>query len=458
MGSRKPGTIGLHMRQPDDDIDDSMVGTLRDLRTSGLEALDEIAGAAKMDFVQGGGNVLQLLADIYRSSNWSSGPSSDAGNATDLVSEKLPPGRERDAGRPTPSTGGGLKKPGSGGSGFNVPPTAPHSPTPPIEPQVVVLPPALRSRLFEAGVTLRLKDAKLLPDFRTLTLFGEAKATLEIPTEYPATFDAPTEIGLKITSTSISASTLGVIGSATAYKVFHADFKLQLHYDDRQLIEALVRFAKKRNLSQAEVEQLLRSMRVDGTSWLKAGPVPIAFVKLSASSLLPMRRPLLGATDELLPVQISALPGRELFIVGTQVVPKGVFFDTFVPAFGLHYSKYGREQGVSGTGAVLAKPDLDHLPDVQYFVYLDLHYAKRVSKAVDLDVGMTYTLTSSGGSGEPDALAQHWGPGDTALLQLQYLHARSKSWQPSSRDNQPEGADRSGHSVMFTIKGTFDWL
>jgi hypothetical protein len=432
------------MRPPDGD-DDAVAGVLRNLQFGNLKTIIDAADA--MDFVRGGEDILHKLADIYDSSNWSTGPDSDGGNATDLVSDKLPPGRDRDARRPTTSTGGGLKKPGSGGSGFNDPPAAPRSPTPPLEPQLVGLSPALRSRLFQEGVTLRLKDMKLLPDFRTLTLFGEAEATLEVPTEYPATFDSPTDIRLKITSTSISTSQLGVVGGATAYKVFHADFNLQLHYDDRELIEALVRFGKKRKLTRAELEQLLRHMRFDATSTVKAGVIPISFIKMSASSLLPMRRPVLGATEDLLPVQVAALPDRELFVGGVQVVPKGVFFDTFVPALGLHYSKYGRQQGVSGTVAGLAKPDLDHLPDVQYFVYLDLHYAKRVSKAVDLNFGMTYTFSPSSAGGEPDP-----------PLQLQYLHAQSKSWEPPSRDNQPDGADRSGHSFMFTIKGTFDWL
>src|SRR5206468_3997193 len=113
-------------------------------------------------------------------------------------------------------------------------------------------------------------------------------------------------------------------GSATAYRVFHADFNLQLHYDDRELVEALVRFGKKRKLTRAELEQLLSRMSFDATSTVKAGVIPISLIKMSASSLLPMRRPVLGATDDLLPVQVAALPDRELFVGGVQVVPKGV--------------------------------------------------------------------------------------------------------------------------------------
>jgi hypothetical protein len=89
---------------------------------------------------------------------------------------------------------------------------------------------------------------------------------------------------------------------------------------------------------------------------------------------------------------------------------------------------------------------LDHLGQVQAFGYVDLHYAKRVSNAVDLDVGITYTYSPTSATGESEE------------LQVQFLHARSKSWLSPSRDNASPGADRSGHSFMFAIKGTFDRL
>ena len=95
---------------------------------------------------------------------------------------------------------------------------------------------------------------------------------------------------------------------------------------------------------------------------------------------------------------------------------------------------------------VLAKPDLDHIGQVQTFGFLDLRYAKRVSNAVDLDFGITYTVSPAGAAAPSDA------------LQVQYLHARSKSWLGPSRDNEVPGADRSGHNFMFNIRGTFDLL
>jgi len=395
MGGSVPNT--LRMRGPSNG---GFVGTLRDLE----KTIDALGGArtAVLDYIRGGQNILGILSDIYRSADV---PKAREGNATDLVGDQLPPGRDRDARRPQPTVGGGLKNP---------------------------------------KVSIRLKDTKILPDFRTLTLFGEASATLEIATEYPAKFDTPTEINFKLTSTSISPSQIGVVGTATMYKVFHGDFKIQLHYDDRKLLEAIIRLAKERGLSRADVERLLESMSFDASAVVKAGFLPISFVKVSASSLLPLRRPLIGATEELLPVQLSSLPDREMFIGGAQVVSGGVFFDVPVPALGLHYSRYGREHGVSATAAGLAKPDLDNLGKVQTFGYVDLHYAKRVTNAVDLDVGITYTYSPSSDFGEPEQ------------LQVQYMHARGKPWLPTSRDNQPAGADRSGHNFMFAIKGTFD--
>ena len=75
-GYRIPGPAGLHMRRPDDD---EIVGTLRDLQKD----LKEIGNAASvaLDFAKG--NVLQILADIYRASDVPSGDGD--GNATDLV-------------------------------------------------------------------------------------------------------------------------------------------------------------------------------------------------------------------------------------------------------------------------------------------------------------------------------------------------------------------------------------
>jgi hypothetical protein len=393
MGGR---LSGLHMR-PQNESD--WVGKLRDLRP----IITEIGKAADQvfNFVKGGEDVLQKLADAYQLPG---GPGDGDGNATDLVGERIP---RADSERKQPQVGGGFKN---------------------------------------LGLKLRLIDLKILPSPSTLTLSGEAKATLELATDYPAAFDSPTDIDLKVTSTSISASQIGVTGSATMDKVLHADLTLQLHYDPRQLFETVVRFAKKRNLTRGEVGQLLGSMSLDARAIMKLGPVPISIMNLSASSVLPMRRPLIGATDELLPVQLSSLPNRTVSILGVQAVPKGVFFDVPVPALGAHYSNYGYTRGFSATAAALAKPDLDHIGQFQAFGFVDLHYAKRVSNTVDLNFGATYTYSPAGATPPNEA------------LQVQYLHARSKSWLGPSRDNEVPGADRSGHNFMFNIRGTFDLL
>ena len=399
MGGRIPGPVGLHMREPQDD---GIVGTLRNLQKT-IKSIDGAKNVG-LDFVKGGQNVLTILADIYRSP---SAPAVGDSNATDLVSERLAPNVESAFRHPQPKSGGGFSNP---------------------------------------SVKVRLKDVSLSPDLSKLTIAGVAKATIEIATEYPAQFDTATEIGVQITSASLSASQIGLVGRVNMAKVFHGDLKLRVHFDDRRLIETIALFAKQRNLTRSQVEDMLKSMNFDASAVVKAGFLPISFIKLSARSLLPMHRPLIGATDDLLPAQIASMPNREMLIVGGQVVPKGVFFDTFVPGLGLHYSNYGRTQGVSGTVAGLAKPDLDHIGQVQAFGYADLHYAKRVSNAVDLDFGMTYTYSPTSATSATDP------------LQLQYLHAESKSWLAPSQDNQPPDVDHSGHSFQFTIKGTFDAL
>lgn len=404
------------MRPPEDG---GIAGTLRNL-VKVFKQLDKATGVT-VDFIQGGRDVLQTLGDIYRSADV---PSAVEGNATDLVNDRLPPLRDRDARRPQPTVGGGFKNP---------------------------------------SLKLRLKDTTLSPDFGTLTLFGEAKATLELATDYPSQFDSPTEIALKVTSTSISPSQVGIVGSASVFKILRSDFKLRLHYDNRQLLDTVVRFAKRRGLTLGEVEQLLQSVHFDASATMKLWKLPISYIKLSASSILPLRRPVIGATDELLPAQLASMPDREMFIGGAQVIPKGVFFDVPVPAAGLHYSRYGHSQGVSGTIAGLAKPDMANLGHFQYFGYLDMHYAKRVSHAVDLDVGITYTYSPSAAtsaSDEDKVGALHERESYLAAIaeRAAYQQAASKPWLPASRDNTPAGADRSGHNFMFTIRGTFDAL
>lgn len=395
MGGPVPGS--LRMRP---DKASGPVGTVRNLQKT-ITVVNEAAETA-LDFVQGGREVLDILDDIYGSDDVASEAES---NKTDLIGERFPAGRERDLRGRQPTYGGGLK-----------------------------------------NISLKLGKPKLLPDFRTMSLFGEAKATLEIPTPYPPGFDSPTEIDFKITSTSISPSEVGFAGTATAYKVLQSKFKLQFHYSNRQLIETIVRFAKARKLKRAEVEQLLRSIGFDASATVKLGLLPVSYIKVSAPSVLPMRRPLVGATEEALPAQVASIPGREVLTLLGQIVPKGVFFDVPVPGVGAHYSKFGTKNGVSATAAGLAKPDMEHLGRVQLFGYVDLHYARRVSETVDVNVGITYTYSPSGAVGEDEK------------LQVNYLHARGKPWMPETRDNEPDGKDRSGHNFMFSIKGTFDAL
>jgi hypothetical protein len=395
--ARIPGPLGSAKQVPTDL--GGIIGYLRNLAP-------KILGEAKSEAFEYAehrvGDLGQIIKDIYGLEQLK--PQADEeGNATDIVGEKLPGQRERDARKPASTPGPRLKNP---------------------------------------SLKVRLQDAELSPDFSTLTLRGKAKATLEIPSPFPPQFDTPTEIGIEITSASVNASTLGFSGRATAYKVVRADFNLQLHYNSRQLLQAAIRLAKSKNVSEEDVAAMLDKISFDASAVVRAG-IPISYVRLSASSLYPMKRPLLGATDELVPVQVAALPDRSVFIGGVQAVPKGVFFDTPVPALGVHYSRFGRRTGFSGTLAGLAKPDLDNLGQFQVFGFLDLHYAKRVSSAVDLNIGLTYTYSPSGSAGEVEP------------LQFEVLKARSRPGGARGRDNPGDPADRSGHNLMFSIKGTF---
>jgi hypothetical protein len=372
---------------------------LRDLQTKVTPLTGSLKSRA-IDCVEGDENILRILDDIF---NTEDTPRAYAGNRTDLVSNAVAPIREKDFHPPPHRTGGGFKNPWLriGGLNFQVDP---------------------------------LKG----------TFVGDAKATFEIGTDFPASFDSPTEIALKVTDASLSPKQIDVVGRATVYKAIHADFTLHLKYNALQLAETVGRCALQRKLTRSDAEQALRTMSFDMSSDIYLGGLPLSLVRLSASSLLPLHRPVKGATDDTLPVQFTSLPDRTIFTALGLVVPPGVFFDFPVPGFGAHYCKYSRTQGVSATGAALAKPDLEHLGQVQTFGYIDLHYAKRMSSTVDIDVGLTYTYSPARAASLNDP------------LQLQYLHARSKDWVPASQDNVPPDVDRSGHNIMFSIKGTFE--
>jgi hypothetical protein len=271
---------------------------------------------------------------------------------------------------------------------------------------------------------------------------------LEIPTAYPLQFDSPINIDIGITSTTIGASELGMKGRAKAYGIFRADFDLHLHYKPADLVKAVTAAAGKRKLTKAELSALLDKISFDASAVAKAG-LPLSFVSISAGSLLPLSRPLLGAQDRLLPVQVSSLPDSRLFIGGTVIVPPGVAFDTAVPGLGAHYSNYGRKRGYSGTLGVVVKPDLAALGSMNVrrilpiYGYLDLRYVRRVSDTIDLGVRIGYTYSP------PEESAAGPTPTD-------FLGAKHKPWLPTSRENIPPGEDTSGHKVFFKLEATHD--
>ena len=353
-------------------------------------------------------NLGRILSDIYSSDNWPREPSV-SGNVTDPANARLPsPGRERDATRPTQKPTFRLKDPKA-----------------------------------------KLKKVEFKDDEFVVT--GSASATLEIPTAYPLQFDSPINIDLAITSTSISASELGLTGRAKAFGIFRADFDLHLHYKQAELVKAITAAAGKKKLTQAQVAALLDSVNFDASAVIKAG-LPLSFVSLSASSLLPLSPPLLGAQDRLLPPQISALPDSRMFIGGTVIVPPGVAFETAVPGLGAHYSNYGRKSGYSATVGAVVKPSLKELGSLDagkilpVYGYLDLRYVRRVSETVDLGLRIGYTYAPGKKSSDDDAL-----PPD-------FLGAKAKPWLDTSRENVPPEEDTSGHKVFFRVEGTMDWL
>jgi len=151
----------------------------------------------------------------------------------------------------------------------------------------------------------------------------------------------------------------------------------------------------------------------------------------------------IGATDEMVPAQISALPDREITNLLLFEIPKGVLFDTPVPGLGAHYSKFGRKSGYSATIAGVATPNFQKFPQVNAYGYIDLSYSRRVSDSLDIKVGVTYTYSPKSDT-PPDPFA------------LQYKHAEAMSWLPTSADNLNPDPDRSGHNFFFNISGTFE--
>jgi hypothetical protein len=169
---------------------------------------------------------------------------------------------------------------------------------------------SLTSKCFK----MKPQDFKWSKDAQTLDISADGRATLEIPTPFPRTFDTPTDIPIRLTLTQLGAKDLSVSGYAKAYKVVTARYKLTLHWDPRLLLRKLVQMAKDQNVKQADVEEMLSHMSFDFSSTIKAGRLPLAVIKMAASSLLPLKHPLIGSTDDLIPVQVAALPDHRLFM------------------------------------------------------------------------------------------------------------------------------------------------
>jgi hypothetical protein len=300
---------------------------------------------------------------------------------------------------------------------------------------------------------------RLVPDpgmsFKDLLLTGTGSFALELPTPYPAKFDSPTPIRVQIKGKKVRLSPVTVEGRATAYRLpivgplAKADFKLQLHYDPKDIVKAAAAIARKNGIDKKTLEELLSEIRIDVSAmgWITIFPIKAWF---SAGSLLPLQRPLLGASSRPLPSLLSALPDSSFRSLGAFSVPSGVFFDVPAPGLGAHWSKFGRKSGFSLTTGFLGIPDINQFGDdwsraLSLYGYADLYYVKRLSKTIDLGIGFTYAIDFFSDRAEPTPAFLHY-------QESKFLPG------PESRENVKPVEDRSGQKFMFKLEFTHNWL
>ncbi|MBI4579590.1 MAG: hypothetical protein HY718_07810 [Planctomycetes bacterium] len=399
-GFRIPGPLGTWLQPGGSSLlspsilNNPQLQPLKDKATSVWDRVVELVDPAELK---------KMLKDIYDSRRWADANKEDKeGNLTDPKNARLPNTlRERDARRPTDTP------------------------------------------------TMRLKDPKV--SIENGILNGTASFVLELPSPYSTTLDSPTLIKVQIKSPKVDQQRLSLDGRATAMgKLVRMNFNVQLHYDPRELVKALAALARDKQITQKELEQLLSKIRLDLSAfgWVTILPT---WAWVSSSSLLPLKRPLLGAMDRLLPAELAALPDSSLLNVGTIAIPAGVFFDVPAPAAGIHWSRFGRSTGFALTGGVVVTPNIAQIGKnwgkaASVYGYADLYYVKRVSKTVDLGFGLTYAIDAFGERAEPSEAHLH------------YLEANHQPWLPSSRENVAPSDDRSGQRLMFMLKGTHDAL
>jgi hypothetical protein len=299
--------------------------------------------------------------------------------------------------------------------------------------------------LTTLGFRLEIKDIQLTDPLKSPDVFANGTATIHIPTDQP-NYDTPTDIPIYIQLDRLDRRELDLSGYARAFQVVRAEYKLKIRYDSALLFKRVIQIGKKMNISRSDLEQLASTMSLDLTSTLRLGPLPLSLIKLSADSLVPLKHPLIGATDDIIPVQAAALSNHTFKMGGMLLIPKGVFFDFNAPGLGYHGSWFRGGQGLSFTAAGLAIPNLSDIGDPSLYGYLDVGYSRRVTDSLDLKVGVTATVSPFAAPGAPDP------------LQLQYLQAASKSWLPTSEENMPPGQDPTKYNVMFSVKGVFDAL
>lgn len=411
---RVPGPLGKPFGGGGLDLFPQVTAFLRDLK---YKTVQEPGGTwkTKVSILDSLG-ILDALKDIFRSENWPGNDSDPpAGNATEGPNAQFPSARRERASR----------RPGS-----------------------------------SPGVSIA--NPKWSFDRDGLKLKGQAKGTLVIPTPYDPMFDSPTTIDFQLESEQIGPTESTIVGTAKAFLVFKANWRLRVKYNPRQIFDATVGLMKGQPGFRDDIEAALDAISFDFSTLIKAGKLPLSWVQMSASSLRPQGRPLYGATDRLLPVQVAAMPDSRLTMVGGMLLPRGVAFDTIVPGLGFHASQYGRKRGGSITVGGVTYPNLNELGKpgstlgrmFPVFGHVELKGVQRVSDTIDLGFGLAYSYSPS--PGEADASGAPKNEYLPGLTPDNFRGTKHQPWVPSNRDNQGADDPVSKHRLMFRIEGTHD--
>jgi hypothetical protein len=212
-------------------------------------------------------------------------------------------------------------------------------------------------------------------------------ATLSIDSEYPAAFKGPTEVDVRI-----SSSSLGRFSGRLDYGPLHSDFQLSLRYDTGRLARSL-----SEGLSELGAEATHPGFRLSGG--VRLGPLPISSFSADAPTTRPLDRPLPGAPA---PFPVTVRAG------GVIVAPAGSLVQTAAPALGYTYASYGARSGTSFTAAAL--PTLSPASisagrglaeSFPVYGFVEFTHVRRVSEGLDLGLRVTAQIDTGTLFGSP---------------------------------------------------------